>query len=56
MVEKLSMINSIVLLTIFGIFQDTNNNEQFVYSVNKGIICVLYNFFITIIKEFLSSQ
>jgi len=38
------MINSIVLLIIFGIFQNTNNNEQFICSVKKGIICALYNF------------
>jgi len=44
LVGKLSMINSIFLLIIFGIFQNTNNNEHLVCSVKKGIIYALYNF------------
>ena len=31
---------------IWNIPKNTNNNEQFVCSVKKGIICVLYNFYI----------
>jgi len=29
---------------IWNIPKHTNNNDQFVYSVKNGIICVLYNF------------
>ena len=29
---------------IWNIPKNTNNNEQFIFSVKKGIICALYNF------------
>jgi len=41
---------------IWNIPKHTNNNEQFLCYVKKGIICALYNFCIAVIKEFLSLQ